>query len=1334
MGGDVGESRNNVRGKAGAEEWLSSVASARSLSALSSQIGRATTQQDRGTSVSETHEGNSPDGRQHPPPSQLPAPDQPPRTPYPAATGGQELSRESEAETARPRPRCSWSGVLGKARSLWRRRVPSDQPRLKSLAPQYDEAQHKTYLDHLEAAVTDPRNRNIAVSGRYGTGKSSVLVKFQEKHKDSTLRLAISTLAPDAQGVTLTNRIQKEVLKQLVYSAGARTLRHSRFSQRGPLSRWRAFGESALFVGVFGVLLALLRLLPSQVADGADHSLLERIAVWGVVGVLLAGVLAVVRMVTYNRYVVSGMSAAGATLSLSTPENTYFDEHLDEIVYFFDQEPVDFVIFEDLDRYNDPQIFQALRELNTLLNNTPKRLREIEKHKNSLRFIYAMRDSLFQAIGEDTAEQVGDDVARAENILANRTKFFEVVIPVVPFISHRTAREHLHHLLQGAGIASIDRSLVELVAKHVTDMRLLLNIRNEYVVFAERLLESDKVAPELAPSQLFALVAYKNFHLEDFENISRRGSDLDRLYDFHRRLVAGSVANREQHKRDLLARNAAPPAISGLANRLGRRLVALGHATRDQQPNRMAMHLGFTVNSKQYDQAAVTRPDFWEAVVESRTVAVQVSPQPYLGPQPLITLSQRHLEGLFPEALAGRWEERNADAAQREVKRLDGEIESLRGVDFQDVINDTTLTMPAAGEDRTDEGQGMTFRQFVDTTLKSDLARDLVAQGYIDQNFTLYAAQFYGDFTGVDVATFIVQTVQTNNMEFNYSFTGPEAIANLLAETDANFTSTISAYNIQVLDYLLVNDLERADEVVRHITTKFGADASKFVAAYFTANGQRARLASRMSRLVWENVFTHLSADAGVPADVRASLVDAALLAADPDGAYDLGPEFTEFVVAHYEEMGAFTEPQPMSELDALVTILRRAEVRLPSIEKIHEQLKSLLLKNNLYELTAGNLRAALGITGEVTLDRVRGNDAVYQYCLTDLDVYLDAVEGDDDTPYSVRTSETLVDVLNAVEDNELVKRLTNSASPKSSLPRLADALVPAWPELAAAKLIRATLGNLQVYRAEIGEIDKNFGQLLVSVGSIDTEAGDSEDVGAADKSSAAIAVLNARSGISFPEDRARLVRSLGLDEPLPTGEIAAEASNLFALLIEHELVNDDATTFAHLRAGGWAAVQPAIIASKKVGEFLSPDLIDGVIAPLFASAETSSKLGKRVLESLAQFVPADDGESLLAAAQFAVRTNQTMPVEHIRRIAAICRDPQLTVQLLAKAAPAASDVVAVLNELGGKYSYLSSWEQDEFEVPDDRAHKVLLTILQKAGVCKFTKKRGKPLYIVKQT
>lgn len=1211
--------------------------------------------------------------------------------------------------------------------------APGESPQvaLKSLAPHYEEAQHKTYLDRLEKAIQDPKNRNIALSGRYGTGKSSVLDKFQEKHPGTTLRLAVSTLAPDTEDVSLTNRLQKEILKQLIYSAQPRTLRHSRFSLRGPLPRGRAVLESVLFVGVIGALLALLGRLPSHIATGPDHSGVEQALVWTVVAVLLVVVVSALRIVTYNRFTVSNVSAAGAALTLSEPDHTYFDEHLDEIVRFFDQEATDIVVFEDLDRYNNAQIFEALRELNTLLNNTPKRLKKIKDDKQPLRFIYAMRDSLFEKIGEDTAKE-DDDAARAETVRANRTKFFEIVIPIVPFISHRTAREHLHQLLQEADVTGIERPLVELVAKHATDKRLLLNMRNEYLVFAERLLQSDKVAPELSPSHLFALVAYKNFHLEDFENISRRSSNLDRLYDHHRELVATSVADREQTKRDLVAGATPPPAVDPFAKQLGGRLIGIGKAERDQRAG-ADWHLCFSVGSDMYDSAQVTTPAFWGAVVTSPTITLEATQNPQYGSHHhLITLTQNHLEDLFPEALLGRWEDRNTEALHEGLQQLDRDIEELRGADFRDLVNADKFTTTVPNEHE-DEDEKLTFAELVDRTLTSGLARDLVKQGYIDRNFTLYAAQFYGDFTGVDVATFIVQTVQTNSMDINYQFTSPGAFANMLAEADEDFTRTISAYNVQLVDYLLVEDVERADEVVKHLTSNFGSEAEQFLAAFFTSNGERTRLAARLSHQRWPDVFTYLVSDEGVPADVRTALVDAALVAADPAGSYDLGSAVGEFLVSQYNQMPVFTEPRTRSDLDAVVTVLRRAEVLLPSLDGVHEVLRTLIVDGNLYELSADNLRSALNITGQVTLDNVRSNDTIYQYCLSNLGTYLDAVEVDDNTDYSTLTAATLVNALEAAEeDGEILERLTATASPDSSLRRLTDAPASTWTVLASAKLFRASLANLDAYRAEVGDIDESLGELLLDDGVIHIDGtNESRDEEAAAKT--AVAVLNATRGIPHPEDRVQLVQSLELDERLPATQITPEKSGLFALLLEDDLVPDEAATFTHLRQGGWAALGPAIVASNEVEKFLTPDLVDGMVADLFEDPETSSKIGQQVLRDLANFLPIDDAKALTAAARFAIKSTTPLPVEQIRRVATTGEDTSLTIRLLHIAAPAATDIVSVLNDLGGEYSYLTTWERSEFEVPNDDAHKAVFKIMKDANLCKANKKPREDILVVKR-
>jgi hypothetical protein len=117
----------------------------------------------------------------------------------------------------------------------------------------------------------------------------------------------------------------------------------------------------------------------------------------------------------------------------------------------------------------------------------------------------------------------------------------------------------------------------------------------------------------------------------------------------------------------------------------------------------------------------------------------------------------------------------------------------------------------------------------------------------------------------------------------------------------------------------------------------------------------------------------------------------------------------------------------------------------------------------------------------------------------------------------------------------------------------------------------------------------------------------------------------------------------------------------------------------------------------------------------------------------LAEFLPTEDATALAAAAKFAVQSDTILPLDQIRRVATTSKDANLTVQLLQAAAPATGDIVAVLNELGGKYSYLTSWEQGEFEVPYDEAHRAVFKILADANLCNLGTRARKTILVVKR-
>ena len=139
----------------------------------------------------------------------------------------------------------------------------------------------------------------------------------------------------------------------------------------------------------------------------------------------------------------------------------------DEIVYFFETTKTELVIIEDLDRFENTNIFVALRELNNILNH-------YEKIEGRVKFVYAIKDDMFEKQGE-------------------RAKFFDFIIPIVPYISSTNSGEKLREkfLVDSAtnksSIYDISGSFILLISPYISDMRDLMCICNEVNVFKNTL-------------------------------------------------------------------------------------------------------------------------------------------------------------------------------------------------------------------------------------------------------------------------------------------------------------------------------------------------------------------------------------------------------------------------------------------------------------------------------------------------------------------------------------------------------------------------------------------------------------------------------------------------------------------------------------------------------------------------------------------------------------------------------------------------------------------------------------------------------------------------------
>ncbi len=185
-----------------------------------------------------------------------------------------------------------------------------------------------------------------------------------------------------------------------------------------------------------------------------------------------------------------------ANTNENTNNNSYFDKHLDDILYCISQSKCDAIVFEDIDRFNNQEIFIKLKEINNLLNN-----RHIFGKSNickKIPFIYAINDDLFKS--------------------SDKTKFFDVVIPVLPYINGDNSAETFDTLFNNEKNIKPDSVVLSILSHYITDMRLLKNIYNEYIIYIS-ILDSDNKFQQHDYNQLFSLIVYKNLYPTDFSKL-----------------------------------------------------------------------------------------------------------------------------------------------------------------------------------------------------------------------------------------------------------------------------------------------------------------------------------------------------------------------------------------------------------------------------------------------------------------------------------------------------------------------------------------------------------------------------------------------------------------------------------------------------------------------------------------------------------------------------------------------------------------------------------------------------------------------------------------------
>ena len=381
-----------------------------------------------------------------------------------------------------------------------------------------------TELNDVLSIAGKEHIRNIALTGPFGSGKSSVLITLMEDfaNEHKFLPISLATLQANEEQIAsdekqdtsaeltdgekekrienLNRKIEYSILQQIIYREKTRTVPNSRFRKIVHLSN-----RELIIYPLYCVLTLVCFLIlfePNFARVDSIYDFFSWGSTWNTIFDLAASAWLLFALYVIARYVFKSYSNSKLNkLNLKEGEieiiedNSIFNKHLDEILYFFQVTEYNVVIIEDLDRFGTPNIFLKLRELNQLINES----KIVGRH---ITFVYAIKDDIFK-----------DE---------ERTKFFDFITTVIPVINPSNSKDKLKSALEAKGCGNdgiSDEDLSEM-AFFIQDMRILTNIVNEYKQYRDKLCEASDF--QLNKTKLLGMIVYKNYYPQDFALLHRR--------------------------------------------------------------------------------------------------------------------------------------------------------------------------------------------------------------------------------------------------------------------------------------------------------------------------------------------------------------------------------------------------------------------------------------------------------------------------------------------------------------------------------------------------------------------------------------------------------------------------------------------------------------------------------------------------------------------------------------------------------------------------------------------------------------------------------------------
>ena len=703
----------------------------------------------------------------------------------------------------------------------------------QSLAPTDDAEQTEIYENALTQALLNKNIYNIAITGAYGSGKSSFLRTYFKKYpnlwplggkKNKVITVSLANLANTVKKpkhpADVNQEVELSILHQLFFHERATSLTDSHFTK---IQKYGLGKMCMLTIGVMLYLVSCVHLLyPRLITLTVELQRLNIAAYrewwhWGSVIIAAIGtailIYKLIRVI--SQIAVRSLSLKTASIEIDKGDKSILNAHIDEIIYFFSVTGYNVVLIEDLDRLKQQGIFVKLREINHLINNS-------EEVKRRVRFIYALKDDMFK---DET-----------------RTKFFDFIIPIIPRVDASNAGDALRGL-----IPNYLGSAADAVAMYLNDARTLSNIANEFNIYKHQQQHPNVRGEE----QLFALVVYKNLYPDDFEALRlHNGGMLATALQQRNTLVKQKIDEIDEKLKKLRA-DLTEIKYDQMQSEKELRLLLVGFVAQEAMSSNDAYGGPFNqvkIGNQLYPISSLLTEDNFNAFIKMSSVEYRSSNnKPKQGTAMKKLLEEVYGVVTYEERMRRIKERANVSQYEEEEKQLIAERTPTKQQTIQQLLQSKQMEIEW-GEKYT-ENRYETQRRFID---------DMLRGGYITEDYADFISFFHeGAMTSEDYE--FVRNVKlqvTGDKELNLTYT--KKIIDIL---DISHFSQPEILHVKILDELLEHypNEEKCNLVIKMLE-QYSDARLQFILKY-VEDGKNAvllieRLCANAEKQIWKKIST----------------------------------------------------------------------------------------------------------------------------------------------------------------------------------------------------------------------------------------------------------------------------------------------------------------------------------------------------------------------------------------------------------------------------------------------------------------------------------------------